>query len=92
MGWETIDNVKPKYTKTDVPAHGIVVGTRSALHGKRYITIRIGAALAQGVRITRETQAVRLMFGSGIDAGKVGVSVDVGGASLRSARRAAPIC
>lgn len=83
MPWETIENAKPKYYKPPVAAKGIRVATRAVLHGKRYIAITIGAELARAVRITQEKQQVRLMFGTGSDAGRVGCAVDVGGGLRR---------
>ncbi len=80
MGWETIENVKPKYTKASVPVEGLRIGTRRAMRDTRFIEVKIGMGLARRARFASDRQQVRLMFGTGPDAGKVGVSVDQGGA------------
>lgn len=83
MGWETIENVKPPAaTKPTVPPHGVVVSSRAVLNGLRYIAVRIGADLARAAKFHLPQQQVRLMFGSGADAGKIAVAVDMGGGFL----------
>ncbi len=79
MAWESIENVKPASTKANVPAHGVTVATRRAMNDVRFIVIKIGADLARAAKIAQPEQVVRLMFGTGADAGKIACAVDMGG-------------
>lgn len=95
MAFETIENVKPKYAAAPtVPPHGVLVTTRKAPTSPtgggeaRYITIRIGAALAKAARFHAEAQDVRLMFGSGSDAGKIAVAMQTGGGFVAKRQKA----
>jgi hypothetical protein len=86
MAFETIENVKPSYyIAANTPKHGIAVSTRRAPSSEkasaphRYIVLKIGADLAKAVRFHAEKQEVRLMFGTGPDAGKVQLAMQLGG-------------
>lgn len=81
MAFEEIACVSPaKAGGKKSPPNGVAVtarklGTRS---GKQihYIRIEIGAVLARGIALTQDNHRLRLLFGTGSDAGKVQVSVD----------------
>lgn len=86
MSWESIENVKKTNSSLTVPSDGIRV-TACALttRGKepaRYIKIVIGADLAKRLAIgvgggkAGDQAALRLLFGSGSDAGRIAISVD----------------
>ncbi len=80
MAWETIEKIKPQYSKMACPPDGVAVSTRAlaARSGglNRYIVIKVGKTLARAARFTQKPQRVRLMFGSGADAGKIAVVID----------------
>ena len=84
MAFEIIDNLKPAAGAAPlIPASGVKVGSRKISRparagggGLSYIRIDIGAELAKGISLTAEQHRVRLLFGTGSDAGKLQVSVD----------------
>jgi hypothetical protein len=82
MAWETIERAKPAYVpQSACPCDGVAVSVRRMGGGSRrtpvrYIVIKVGKALARSARFTQKPQNVRLMFGSGTDAGKVAVVID----------------
>lgn len=84
MAFEDIDCIRPASGgKTRVPAKGVAVSVRRlgvaprAGGGHRsYIRLCIGADLARGISLTQPEHRLRLLFGTGEDAGKVRVSVD----------------
>lgn len=65
MSWEVIDNRTVSKGVAKMPAEGLVIGVRRGIKGSRYITIKIGLALAQRAGFTGEQQQVRLMLGGG---------------------------
>lgn len=73
MGWEVIENVKPSGKPDAVPPAGVRVASRGCLGGKRYIALIVGRDLARSMGMAVEHYPVRLMFGSGSDAGKIAV-------------------
>lgn len=79
MAFDDIERVGPKKVQT-VPENGVRVSSRHAQgRGKptRYISIQIGGGLAKKMVLLGEETALRLQFGSGRDAGKIAMSVDV---------------
>lgn len=79
MPFETIERVGPA-KPTLVPASGVRVSSRAAAaHGKasRYLVVQIGAGLAQEMVLRGEETKLNLQFGTGKDAGMIGMSVDV---------------
>lgn len=81
MPFENIDLIGPKKsTPSKVPEQGVLVSTRrlKTRLGKEvsYIRIAIGAKLAKGISLVQPAVNVRLLFGTGSDAGFVQVSVD----------------
>lgn len=75
MGWEVIENVKPSGKPDAVPPAGVRVASRGCLGGKRYIALIVGRDLARSMGMAVEHYPVRLMFGSGSDAGKIAVAL-----------------
>jgi hypothetical protein len=81
MAWETIEAVKPQSASAVAcPDDGVKVTSRSlGTRGggvARYISLTIGAKLARGIALGAPEHKLRLMFGTGDDAGKIAVSVD----------------
>lgn len=76
MGWEAIENVKPVYSKSSVPADGVLVKTRRAMNDIRFIEVKVGGVLAKRARFHADEHKIRLLFGTGPDAGKIAVSLD----------------
>lgn len=84
MAFEDIECVNPASTgKNKVPAKGVAISVRSlgiapSRGGeiRSYIKLIIGADLARGISLTQEEHRLRLLFGTGEDAGMVRVSVD----------------
>lgn len=52
----------------------------------RYIQLSIGANLAKAIALTQDAHQLRLLFGTGADAGKIMVSVDNTAGRFRAAR------
>lgn len=82
MAFEDIDPVTPKkYVPSKVPPDGVAVTARKLRPrgGKEvhYIRIAIGAKLAKAISLVQETCNLRLLFGTGSDAGLIRVSVDM---------------
>ncbi|MBV8973180.1 MAG: hypothetical protein JO290_12915 [Sphingomonadaceae bacterium] len=77
MAWEEIERTTA-VPKPKVPGHGVAVSTRKAPKGvgPGYIAIKVGDDLARSAKFGPSPQRVRLMFGTGTDAGKIAVSVD----------------
>lgn len=79
MAWDSIDNVKPTAASVPVPDLGVRVSPRTlGVKGGlvRYLRITLGAGLAKKLSLVAETAGVRLLFGTGADAGKIAISVD----------------
>lgn len=77
MAFTDLDNTAP--AKSDVPAAGVVVGTRAAGRGDkktRYIAMLIGKDTATAINFHLGTQNVAVRIGSGTDEGKLAVVVD----------------
>lgn len=82
MAWESIARVSRKnHTASDsLPADGVRVSMRSTRSRSsktvhNYVVIRVGAALAGKLMFAKE-QPVRLMMGTGDDAGQLAVVID----------------
>lgn len=82
MPFELIDNLK-KPAAAKCPEDGVrVMARKLGRPGKagggiaRYIAITIGARLARSISLHAADHRVRMLFGTGSDAGKIMVSVD----------------
>ncbi len=83
MPFENIERVGPPPT-SQTPAGGVLVSPKSmkiAKTGKTstFITIRIGAALARKAAFHLDAQPVAIQVGTGNDAGKIAIAVDMQG-------------
>lgn len=89
MSWESIENVKPAKISVTVPPDGVRVraqalnvGRKGAQKSTRYIRITVGAELAKKLALgpgggkVGDQAMVRILFGSGSDAGRIAISVD----------------
>ncbi len=81
MAFENIDCIKPVAVKNPVPLDGVTVSPRVLNLKKqgrtiRFIRLVIGSALARKLSLVQEVVNVRLLFGTGSDAGKIAISVD----------------
>ncbi len=82
MAWDSIENVKPVNPSVAVPDLGIRVTARSlksrgkASEPTRYIRLTLGVGLAKRLSLLNDVAGVRLLFGTGGDAGKIAISVD----------------
>lgn len=86
MGFEAIENVaKPPASK--VPADGVLVSSRAAARNGRYIAIAIGPELAKDLCLNRDEVGMRCAFGTGRDAGMIGLSVDASGGAFLARRQ-----
>lgn len=91
MAFEDITPIgKPATSKRTVPPKGVAIMARrlGLRHGgiARYIAVTVGPELARGISLTQPEHRVRLLIGSGGDAGKVQVSVDNAGGKFRAKR------
>lgn len=80
MPFETIENCKPVNMLDAIPSDGVRIGPRrleSRGTETVYIKLQIGVGLAKKLVLTGEKVALALAFGTGRDAGKIRVSVDV---------------
>ena len=81
MAWESIQAIKPQAPSSAAcPDDGVKVmsrslGTRSG-GVARYISLTIGPKLAKGIALASDQHSLRLLFGTGDDAGKIAVAVD----------------
>lgn len=95
MAWENIDNVKSATAAASCPVDGVAVRARALnFKGKRparWIEITIGQALARDLRLPSDRGEcnVRLLFGTGADAGRIAISADQAGGrfAARKTRR-----
>lgn len=83
MAWDAIDNLKLGNPSVAVPDMGVRVAARALKLRKgggtgvtRYIRVTLGAGLAKKLSMLTEAIGVRLLFGTGSDAGKIAISVD----------------
>ena len=79
MAFEEIECVKPVSGLDAVPDGGLRIKPRAfkSKHGiKHWIEIRLGIALAKRLALTAPQHKVRLLFGTGEDAGKILLAVD----------------
>ena len=81
MAFEDIELINaPKPVTPKVPVMGVAVAARRLGTRKggeiRYIKLQIGAQLAKAISLVQPACNVRLLFGTGPDAGMVQVSVD----------------
>lgn len=81
MAFENIDCIKPTVAANPIPTDGVRVSSRKLRLKKqnrdaRFIKIVIGASLARSLSLHQEDHNVRLLFGTGNDAGKIQISVD----------------
>ncbi len=82
MAWDSIINVKPTAASVSVPDMGVRIAARALKSRKggalptRYIRVTLGAGLSKKLSLLNETTGVRLLFGTGSDAGKIAISVD----------------
>lgn len=81
MAFEDIECVKPAAASaTKIPDDGVAVTARKMGNRNgaetRYIRIAIGAKLAKAISLTQPDHRLRLLFGTGSDAGHIQVSVD----------------
>lgn len=77
MAFEEIERVGP-VTASRIPEDGVLVSSRAAMKGARYITVTIGGGgLAKAMVLRGEETRLTLKFGTDRDAGKVAMSVDV---------------
>jgi hypothetical protein len=80
MAFTDLDNTAPP--KTDVPASGIVIGSRACGRGDkktRYIAMLIGPMCAKAINFHLDQQQIAVRVGTGSDAGKLAVVVDAKG-------------
>ena len=80
MAFDDIERVAAAPAQVAIPHDGLRVSSRAAAARgvpTRYIRIDIGAGLAKALCLHGEQSSLRLRFGSGSDAGKIGLSVDV---------------
>ena len=92
MGFEKLDNVKPP-SAGDVPADGLYVKCRKLTHSKtgnvaRWIAVKMGPALCKKLCLINPDVNLSVMFGTGNDAGKIAVSVDMNDGSFQAKRDA----
>lgn len=80
MPFENIECVRPTSASApSVPADGVAVSSRrlkTKTRESRYIRVVIGAKLAKAISLVQPECRLRLLFGTGSDAGFVQVSVD----------------
>ena len=83
MAWDAIENKKPVNPNVAVPDMGVRIAARAlnvirggAPGATRYIRLTLGAGLAKKLSLLTDTVGVRLLFGTGGDAGKIAISVD----------------
>lgn len=92
MAFEDIEVVRPKAaSKAQAPAGGIAVtackvARRNGGGLNRYIRLTIGGGLARKISLTAPEHRLRLLFGTGEDAGKVRVTVDNEGGKFLAKR------
>lgn len=91
MAFEEIECVKPAGAAVIAcPADGVRLTapkiTRKTGHIVQFIRLTIGAKLARGIALTQDSHGLRLMFGTGADAGMVIVSVDNSAGKFRAKR------
>lgn len=86
MTWENIEAVG-KVAADGTPPMGVRVNTRSLVGGQRWIAIVVGKDLAKASAFHMEKQKVRVLFGTGVDAGKIAVAVDQSGDFVATRRR-----
>lgn len=90
MAFDNIEIVRPA-KPSGAPDDGVKV-TACKCAGRqgggltRYIRLTIGAQLARRISLTQAEHGLRLLFGSGPDAGKLQVSVDNEGGRFRAKR------
>ncbi|WJY18686.1 hypothetical protein QQS45_00075 [Alteriqipengyuania flavescens] len=90
MAFETIENCAPAKPAA-VPADGVrftarTLQRRDRKAPARFILLSIGAALAKRLALSGERTSLALAFGSGSDAGKMRLSVDVSSGSFPAKR------
>lgn len=80
MPFEDIECVRPiAVSAPSVPADGVAITSRrlkTKARDARYIRVAIGAKLAKAISLVQPECRVRLLFGTGSDAGFIQVSVD----------------
>lgn len=92
MAFEDIDVIKPKAAGAPtVPVDGVMVracrvARRNGGGLTRYIRLAIGSKLARSISLTQPEHGVRLLFGTGTDAGKLQLSVDNEAGKFRAKR------
>lgn len=80
MPFEIIENCQLVNLSSAIPPDGVRIGVRkAAARGvpTSYIKLQLGSLLAKKLDLTGEKVPVSLAFGSGKDAGKIRISVDV---------------
>ena len=91
MAFETIDCIgAASAASTKVPEDGVCVtarklGQRGGGHA-RYLRLVVGAALAKAISLQQEHHTLRLLLGTGPDAGKLQISVDNAGGTFVAKR------
>lgn len=89
MAFEDIECIAGTAPAQTVPSDGVRVSSRKAAgrgSETRYIRVQIGAGLAKALCLLGEQTALRVQFGSGRDAGKVAVSVNVSSGAFAAKR------
>ena len=84
MAFEEIERLAAAVAINALPSTGLRISTRRAPSGRgkegqndrRFIVVQIGAVLARRLKLIGEKSALRIMFGTGEDAGKIGLTVD----------------
>jgi hypothetical protein len=81
MAFENIDCIKPTAAANPIPIDGVrvsprVINLKKAGRTIRFIRIVIGSGLARKLSLHQDNHNVRLLFGTGNDAGKIKILVD----------------
>lgn len=91
MAWEEIECVKPVNGLDAVPPGGVRINPRRFKGRKgevrHWIEISLGEKLARKLAMVMPEQRMRLLFGTGAEAGKLGLVVDQEKGKFRAKRR-----
>lgn len=92
MAWNEIENLKPISGFDALSPKGVQVSARKMGSRKegggttRYIRIRIGKDLAKAISMVGDHTALRLLLGSGAEAGQIGLTADLQRGKFRAKR------